>query len=68
MNTHALNPSGVYALPPATVAVALIGHALIQYRINHSPEQKARLQALAEMAIALGALSRADWQHALGGV
>ncbi len=66
MTTHALNPSS--ALPPQAVATALIGTALIQYRINHSPEQKARLLALAEMAIALGALNRSDWQQAMGGV
>ncbi len=66
MSTHALNPSS--ALPPQAVATALVGTALIQYRINHSPEHKARLLALAEMAIALGALSPCDWQQAMGGV
>lgn len=65
MATNALNPSS--ALPPQTVATALIGTALIHYRFNHSPEQKARLLALAEMAIALGALNRSDWQQAMGG-
>lgn len=66
MAHHALNPSS--ALPPQAVATALIGTALIQYHISHTPEQKARLLALAEMAIALGALSRSDWQQAMGGV
>ena len=66
MSTHALNPSSTR--PPQAVATALIGTALIQYRINHAPEQKARLLALAEMAIALGALNRCDWQQAVGGV
>lgn len=66
MTMLALNPSS--ALPPQAVATALIGTALTQYRINHAPEQKARLLALAEMAIALGALTPCDWQQAMGGV
>lgn len=66
MTTHTLNPSS--ALPPQAVATVLIGTALIQLRFDKSPEQRTRLLALAEMAIALGALSHSDWQHAMGGV
>lgn len=68
MTTHAPNPSSARSLPPSTVATALIGTALIQYRVNRSPEQQIRLLALAEMAIALGALTPSDWQQAMGGV
>lgn len=68
MTTHALNPSSARSLPPSLVATVLIGEALIQYRINRTPEQHARLLALAEMAKALGALSPSDWQLVTGGV
>ncbi|MDH1587977.1 hypothetical protein [Stutzerimonas stutzeri] len=68
MTTHTLNPSNAHSLPPSLVATALIGEALIQYRIHKTPEQQARLQALADMAKALGALSPSDWQFVTGGV
>lgn len=56
------------SLPPAVVATALIGEALIEHRVNKTPERRARLLALAEMARALGALSPADWQLVTGDV
>ena len=68
MTTHTINPSRARSLPPSLVATVLIGEALIQYRIHKTPEQHARLLALAEMAKALGALSPSDWQLVMGGV
>ena len=68
MTTHALNPSSAHSLPPSLVATVLIGEALIQCRIHKTPEQHARLLALAEMAKALGALNPSDWKLVTGGV
>lgn len=68
MTQHARNPSRRCTLPPNRVAIILLGQALIQYRINRDPQQLCRLNAMAEMAIALGALSPCDWQQTMGGV
>ena len=54
------------AIPAAARATALLGAALCQHRIQRTPEQRARVQPLAEMARALGAISDADWQLVRG--
>lgn len=50
------------AVPVTARATALLGAALCQHRIRRTPEQRARVEALAEMARELGVLSDADWQ------
>ncbi len=56
------------ATPAAARATALLGAALCQHRIQRTPEQRARVHALAEMARVLGVITEADWQLVTGDV
>ena len=52
--------SSTFKHPRPLLAIAVIGAALIGYQVHKTPDARQRLESMAEMALALGALSESD--------